>query len=52
MSHPTSEITEHWKLSTVKNSTSKLDTQKIYKSLNEWHTCAHGLLIKERLMLH
>ena len=39
-SHPTSEITERRKLSTVRNSTSKLDTPKIYKSLNELHTRA------------
>ena len=37
MSHPTSEITKRWKLSIVRNSTSKLDTQEIYKSLNELH---------------
>ena len=39
-SHPTSEITERRKLSNIRISTSKLDTLKIYKSLNELHTRA------------
>ena len=39
-SHPTSEITERRKLSILRNSTSTLDTQKIYKSLNELDTRA------------
>ena len=34
-SNSTSEITERRKLSIVRSSTSKLDTPKIYKSLNE-----------------
>ena len=39
-SHPTSEITKRRKLSILRNSTSKLDTPKIHKSLNELHTRA------------
>ena len=39
-SHPTPEITERRKLSIVRSSTSKLNTPKLYKSLNELHTRA------------
>ena len=39
-SHPTQQITERCKLSIVRSSTNKLNTAKLYKSLNELHTCA------------
>ena len=44
-SHSTSEITERCKLSNVINSTIKLITKKLYKSLNELHTCALELKV-------
>ena len=39
-SQPTSEITQRRKLSILRDSTSKLNTPKTYKSLNELHTRA------------
>ena len=38
-SYPAPEIIGGRKVSIVRNSTSKLDTPKIYKSLNKLHTC-------------
>ena len=42
-SHPTPEIIERRKLSIVRSSTNKLNTPKLYKSLNELHTRAFKL---------
>ena len=39
-SHPTPEITERRQLSIVRSNTNKLNTPKLYKSLNELHTRA------------
>ena len=38
--HPTPEITERRKLSIVRGNTNKLNTPKLYKSLNELQTRA------------
>ena len=46
-SHPTPEITERRKLSIVRSSTSKLNTPKLYKSLNELHTRALKLKLTD-----
>ena len=44
-SHPTPEITERRKLSIVRSNKNKLNTPKLYKSLNESHTPALKLKV-------
>ena len=44
-SHPTPEITERRKLSIVRSNKNKLNTPKLYKSLNELHTPALKLKV-------
>ena len=44
-SHPTPEITECRKLSIVRSNKNKLNTPKLYKSLNELHTRALKLKV-------